>query len=70
MVIDIVVSSDSNIRKEYKKLEVPGPEGETLECKSKVAPVVVELLRVVNPMLGEWLQQISRTTSLSKRVQH
>ena len=67
VVIDVVVPSDSNIRKKYEKLEKYQGLKEELErmwkVKAKVVPVVEGALGAVTPKLGEWLQQIPGTAS-------
>ena len=67
VVIDIAVPSDSNIKKEYEKLEKYQGLKEEVErmwkVKAKVVPVVIGALEAVTPKLEEWLQQIPGTTS-------
>ena len=67
-MIDIVVPSDSNIKKkEYEKLEkYQGLKEEverTWKVKAKVVPVVTGALGAVTHKMEEWLQQIAGTTS-------
>ena len=67
-MIDIVVPSDSNIKKkEYEKLEKNQGLKKELErmwkVKAKVVPVVIGSLGTVTPKLEKWLQQIPGTTT-------
>ena len=66
-MIDVAVPSNSNIKKDYEKLEKYQGLKEELErmwkVKAKVVPVVIRALGAVTPKLEEWLQQISGTTS-------
>lgn len=59
VVIDVAVSSDSNIRKEYEELQKYQDLKEELKgiwkVKVKVLPVVVGAFGAVTPKLGEWL---------------
>lgn len=68
VVIDVEVSSDSNIRgKEYEKQEIYQCLKEELErmlkVKAKMVPAMVGALRSVTPKLGGRLQQIPGTSS-------
>ena len=67
VAIDVMVPSDSNIRKkEFEKQEkYQGLKKElkrNWKVKAKVVPVVVGALGAVTPKLGDWLQQIPGTT--------
>ncbi|TWW57464.1 hypothetical protein D4764_07G0001830 [Takifugu flavidus] len=68
VVIDVAISSDSNIRKkEHEKLEKYQELKEEIErmwgMKAAVVPVVIWTLAAVAPNLSRWLRQIPGTTS-------
>ena len=68
VVVDVAISSDSNIKKkEHEKFEeYQGLKEEVekmWELKATVIPMVIGALKAVNPNLVEWFQQIPGTTS-------
>lgn len=68
MVIDKVVPSESNIRKQYKKLKKYQGLKQELEkmwkVRTKLIAVVLGALRIVIPKMAEWLKQILGTSEL------
>lgn len=66
VVTDVVLPSDSSIRKEHEKLknyqDLKGKFERTWKVKAKVVPVMVGTLRPVTSKLWKWLQQIPRRT--------
>ncbi len=63
-VMDVAIPSDSNIKKkEHEKLKKYQGLEKMWGVKAAVVPVVIGALGAVTPKLGDWLQQMTGTTS-------